>query len=104
EKHFFWKHPKLNKSIRLVYAIDDSRLLGVNLMGIRYRQNVCQKWIEGKTHIEDVLPNLGAANFDPEFFKEYEADIIAKYNQENGTNIQLKRKRGWKNVLAVLQN
>lgn len=104
EKHFFWKHPKLNKSVRLVYAIDDGRLLGVNLMGIRYRQNVCQKWIESKTHVEEVLPNLGAANFDPEFFKEYEADIIAKYNQENGTNIQLKRKRGWKNVLAVLNS
>ncbi|MEM6766746.1 MAG: NAD(P)/FAD-dependent oxidoreductase [Bacteroidota bacterium] len=104
EKHFFWKHPKLNKSVRLVYNEHDGRILGFNLMGIRYRQNVCQKWIEQETHVEEVLTNLGAANFDPEFFKEYEKDIVATYNQQNGTNIKLKRKRGWKHVLAVLNN
>ena len=103
EKHLFWKHHKENKSIRLVYAEDGGRILGFNLMGIRYRQNVCQNWIESETHIEEVLQNLGAANFDPEFFTQYESQVVDLYNQQNpGANLTLKRKRGWKNVLAVL--
>ena len=103
EKHLFWKHHKENKSIRLVYAEDGGQILGFNLMGIRYRQNVCQNWIESETHIEEVLQNLGAANFDPEFFTQYESQVVDLYNQQNpGANLTLKRKRGWKHVLAVL--
>ena len=33
EKHLFWKHPKLNKSVRLVYGSDSGKILGFNLMG-----------------------------------------------------------------------
>ncbi|MEZ4828139.1 MAG: FAD-dependent oxidoreductase [Bacteroidia bacterium] len=103
EKHLFWKHEKQRKSIRLVYSAEDGRILGFNLMGIRYRQNVCQKWIESGTHIETVLQNLGAANFDPEFFAQYESQVVELYNRQNpGRNLQLKRKRGWKNMLAII--
>ena len=82
EKHLFWKHHKENKSIRLVYAEDGGQILGFNLMGIRYRQNVCQNWIESETHIEEVLQNLGADNFDPEFFTQYESQVVDLYNQQ----------------------
>ena len=103
EKHLFWKHPTQNKSIRLVYSEADGSILGFNLMGVRYRQNVCHKWIEDGAHIEEVLQNLGAANFDPEFFTQYEKDVVDIYNQQNpSANLTLKRRRGWKNVLAVL--
>ncbi len=103
EKHLFWRHPEERKSIRLIYSEDDGRIIGFNLMGIRYRQSVCTHWIEHRTHIEEVLENLGAANFDPEFFKEYEADILASYNDQHpGAKLKLKRKRGWKSVLAIL--
>ncbi|MEZ4776869.1 MAG: FAD-dependent oxidoreductase [Bacteroidia bacterium] len=104
EKHLFWKHPKENKSIRLVYSAEDSKILGFNLMGIRYRQNVCHKWIESGAHIEEVLQNLGAANFDPEFFTQYESEVVNLYNQQNpGRNLQLLRKRSWKNMWASLK-
>lgn len=104
EKHLFWKHPTDNKSIRLVYSAEDLRILGFNLMGIRYRQNVCHKWIESAAHIEEVIQNLGAANFDPEFFTQYESEVVKLYNDQNpGRNLQLRRKRSWKNMLAVLK-
>ncbi len=83
EKHLFWKHPELNKSIRLVYAEEDRRILGFNLMGIRFRQDVCHEWLGRHAHIEEVLAHLSRANFDPEFFGRYEPELLALYKQEN---------------------
>lgn len=105
EMQLFWQHSEQRKSIRLVYDAEKGNVLGFNLMGIRYRQNVCTHWIDQQIHIEEVLENLGAANFDPEFFTEYEGELVKKYNEQHpGKNLTLKRKRGWKNVLAVLKN
>ncbi|TAE48712.1 MAG: NAD(P)/FAD-dependent oxidoreductase, partial [Bacteroidetes bacterium] len=68
EKHLYWQHPKEHKAIRLVYEESTGRILGFNVMGIRYREAVCRHWIEKGTHIEEVLENLSSANFDPEFY------------------------------------
>jgi NAD(P)H-nitrite reductase large subunit len=77
EATLYWEHPDGRRAIRINYARDDHRVLGFNLMGIRYRQAVCERWIrEGRT-IEHVLENLGAANFDPEFFPRFEAGVAA---------------------------
>ncbi|RMG57805.1 MAG: NAD(P)/FAD-dependent oxidoreductase [Bacteroidetes bacterium] len=102
EPHLFWMHPDGRKSIRIAYERESGRVRGFNLMGIRYRQNVCTHWIEAGTHIESVLENLGAANFDPEFFKQYEAELVQTYNQQTGQNLRLRRRRGLRNMLAIL--
>lgn len=81
EKNLYWEHPDGKHSIRLVY--NDESVIGFNLMGIRYRHDVCKKWIESKKSIEFVLQNLGAANFDPEFFKHFENEIVDLYNKQN---------------------
>jgi NAD(P)H-nitrite reductase large subunit len=75
EATLYWEHPGGSRSIRINYARDDRRVLGFNLMGIRYRQVVCERWIRERRTIEHVLENLGAANFDPEFFPRFEAEI-----------------------------
>lgn len=90
----YWEHPKGKKSIRINYDKMHGHALGFNLMGIRYRQEVCEKWIREKVHIEEVLQQLRLANFDPEFSREYEGQLIALYNQQNGTNLSLRAKRG----------
>lgn len=103
EKHLYWEHSDGRKSIRLVYDEEDGHIIGFNLMGVRYRHRVCEKWLDEKAHIETVLQNLGAANFDPEFFKQYEADVVALYNAQNlERNIQLKRKKGLRGVFELL--
>ena len=43
--------------------------------------------------------NLGLANFDPEFYKEYETALIKQYNEQTGSNLKLKNKR---NATAAL--
>ncbi len=98
----YWQHEDGEKSVRINYDKNSKEILGFNLFGVRYRHKVCEKWILEKTHVEDVLKNLGMANFDPEFYKEYEPDIIALYNKQEGTNITLKTRRGLDKVLAFL--
>jgi NAD(P)H-nitrite reductase large subunit len=86
EEHLYWEHPDGRKSIRIVYKKDDHRVIGFNLMGIRYRHEVCERWINNKEPIQHVLRQLKKANFDPEFFNQHEAGIIGIYNQKNPQN------------------
>ena len=99
----YWEHPDGKKSIRITYDKHTEGVVGFNLMGIRYRHEVCEKWIRSKTKIGDVLQQLGLANFDPEFFDEYEKDIIAIYNKKTGKNLQLKTKRGLTAAIQFLK-
>lgn len=71
----YWEHESGRKSLRIVH--DGDAVLGFNLMGIRYRHPVCERWIEEGASIHHVLPRLGEANFDPEFHVRHEAEIRA---------------------------
>ncbi|WMX15082.1 FAD/NAD(P)-binding oxidoreductase [Aureispira sp. CCB-E] len=100
----YWEHEEGRKSIRLVFDKETNAILGFNLMGVRYRHEVCEKWIEEDTSIEEVLQNLGLANFDPEFYDEYEAAVIEQYNRKFNKNLKLKQKRGLTGALRFLKN
>lgn len=100
----FWKHQDNEKCVRINYDSASGQIKGFNLFGIRYRHEVCEKWIKDKTHIEEVLQNLGLANFDPEFYKQYETEIIDEYNKKSGKKLKLKTKRGLSKVLAFLNS
>ncbi|MBK8372417.1 MAG: NAD(P)/FAD-dependent oxidoreductase [Saprospiraceae bacterium] len=89
----YWQHPTENKAIRINFETFSGIVTGFNLMGIRYRHVVCEKWIADKIHIETVIENLSLANFDPEFFEEYESAFVAMYNQKSGKTLTLKSKR-----------
>lgn len=99
----YWEHPNGDKAIRINYDKAEGHVRGFNLMGVRYRHEVCEKWLADKTPIETVLTHLGLANFDPEFFKEYENELVALYNTQTGRQITLKTKRGLNKVLAFLK-
>ncbi len=99
----YWEHPQGRKSIRLVYERESGRIIGFNLMGVRYRHEVCERWLAKGTSIEKVLQNLGLANFDPEFYTQYEQELVAKYNVQTGKNLQLRQKRSLPAVLRFLQ-
>ncbi len=99
----YWEHPDGTKAIRLNYERVSGAIAGFNLMGIRYRHEVCESWLKQKTHIEDVLGNLALANFDPEFFKSYEEDVIQMYNKRENKEIRSKQKRGLNAALNFLR-
>ena len=99
----YWEHSDGEKAIRINYDQADKHVRGFNLMGVRYRHEVCEKWLAEKTHVEEVIQNLGLANFDPEFYEEYESEVVNLYNKQEGLNINLKTKRGLDKVLAFLK-
>lgn len=88
-KTLYWEHPEGNRAIRILYHKNTNEVVGFNLMGIRYRHEVCEQWLANKTHIEEVLQHLSLANFDPEFYSTYEKDLVQKYNQQNGRELVL---------------
>ena len=56
--------------------------------------------LDADSTIDKVMEQLKDANFDPEFYRVYEDEIVAKFNVEQGTNISVK-KRSWKRILGV---
>jgi NAD(P)H-nitrite reductase large subunit len=99
----YWEHPDGRKSIRIVYDRDTLTVLGFNLMGVRYRHEVCEQWLREETPVETVLQNLGIANFDPEFYAEYENEVIRLYNEQTGRNLRLKKQRSLSEALRFLR-
>ncbi len=94
EQTLYWEHPDGERSIRITYNANNE-VIGFNLMGIRYRHDVCDEWISKGTNIESVLENLGKANFETEFHGQYEKELVSIYNHQNpGKNISLKKRRG----------
>ena len=94
ESTFYWEHTSGQKCIRVNYNTHSQFVTGVNAFGIRMRHEVWDKWLSAGKTIAYVLENLPQANFEPEFFKQHEAEIVAKYNHETGSNLQLKSKKG----------
>lgn len=70
-----WQSDRMKELIRINYEKASGRVIGFNLLGIRFRHAVCEKWLmEGRT-LDYVLAHLSEANFDPEFYKKYEANL-----------------------------
>jgi 3-phenylpropionate/trans-cinnamate dioxygenase ferredoxin reductase component len=80
EEHLYWEHTSGERAIRIAYDKFSKELAGINLMGIRYRHDVCERWIKEGALLKDVIQNLKKANFDAEFFKEYEDEVRKIYN------------------------
>jgi NAD(P)H-nitrite reductase large subunit len=99
-EHFFWKSDDGLKSIRFYFEKNTGRFIAVFLLGIRYRHEVCDRWITEKRSIEYVLQHLEDANFDPEFYKRYENEILFIYNNKYDKNLQLEKK-SWKRILGL---
>jgi NADPH-dependent 2,4-dienoyl-CoA reductase/sulfur reductase-like enzyme len=99
EAYFQWQHPKDQKCITISFNKYTQQFLGINTFGIRMRHEIFDKWLTENQTVAHVLEYLADANFDPEFYKLHEPEIVAKFNQENNTNIQAK-KRSWKRIFS----
>lgn len=100
EKHFYWEHNSGKKSIRLSYDKNTHQFLGINSFGIRMRHEFFDKVLNNQENVEYVLEHLADAKFDPEFYKLHEAEIVERFNKENDTKIQLKKK-SWKRIFLT---
>lgn len=92
-KTFYWEHSSGRICVRINYTAENQAVTGMNTFGIRMRHEVWDEWISSAKRIEYVLENLSKANFDPEFLKQHEAEILKKYNTETGSSLTLKSKK-----------
>ncbi|WP_010522697.1 NAD(P)/FAD-dependent oxidoreductase [Aquimarina agarivorans] len=99
EGRFYWEHSDGNKCIHINYDKNSKKFIGINNFGIRMRHEVFDRWLTEERSVDYVLEHLKDANFDPEFYSQYEKEIVAKYNNENNTNIKVKSK-SWKRIFA----
>lgn len=83
----YWGDPSGEKSIRIVYDHTNDHIKGFNLMGVRFRQEVCEKWIRQQYKIRDVLANIRLAFFDPEFYPDYSAGLYEVYFRKTGLRV-----------------
>ncbi len=99
----YWEHSDGNKAVRIVYDKNTNEVVGFNLMGVRYRHEVCEKWLRDKTDMKTVLSQLKLAEFDPEFYATYSDEIISMYNKKTGANVRSSESRSWNRVFKFLQ-
>ena len=103
QKWWYWEHPGGEKAVRIYWDAATGAVQGFHLMGIRYRQEVCEQWILSRTSIEGVIANLGLANFDPELYEEHEPEMVASFNAQEGTSVKLASRRGLPAVQRFLK-
>lgn len=99
EVYFQWKHSEEHKCITISFDKNTNQFLGINTFGIRMRHKIFDKWLTESKSIYHVLEYLADANFDPEFYKLHEPEIVTKFNKENNTNIKPKKK-SWKRIFS----
>jgi NAD(P)H-nitrite reductase large subunit len=97
EQHFHWRHPKENICLTLAFHSTSKQFLGINTFGIRMRHEMFDRWLNEERTIDYVLEYLKDANFDPEFYRPYEEDILRQYNSEFGAKIKV-RKKSWQRI------
>lgn len=98
----YWEDTAADRAIRINFRERDRVVTGFNVMGIRYRHELCHEWLRDERPLDFVLQNLGAANFDPELHKQYEAEIVATYNERFPDEpLRLQRRRGLRSLLGA---
>ncbi|OEK07858.1 NADH dehydrogenase [Flavivirga aquatica] len=81
EAHFHWKHEDNTKCITVCYNTIDNTFLGINTFGIRMRHDIFDKWLTEKRDVDYIMEHLTEANFDPEFYKTFETEILLAYKK-----------------------
>lgn len=94
---FYWEHDDGKKCVKIVFEKKSRKFIGLNVFGIRLRHEIFDKWMRKEKSVEYILEHLKDANFDPEFYANYEEEIVKKFNLENKTNVGVKA-RSWKRI------
>ncbi|CAM1373904.1 NADH dehydrogenase [Tenacibaculum litopenaei] len=99
EERFYWEHSSGKKCIHISFDKKTREFIGINTFGIRMRHEFFNKVLLEKQTVDKVMAHLADANFDPEFYQLHEREIVSKFNREQSTNIQLKKK-SWKRIFS----
>ena len=98
ERHFHWEAGDGRMSLLFSFAEKDKGLLGMSALGVRLRHEVIDGWISQGSTVHYALEHLRECNFDPEFFRKWEWEVVAAFNAEFGENLMV-QKKSWANIL-----
>lgn len=101
QDNFIYINEEKEVLLHFVFEKDSRKFIGVNNFGLRLRHQVFNDWLLHEASIEEVLSNLKSANFDPEFYKKYEKEIVAQFNTENGKSISVEKVQWWQNLIKT---
>ncbi len=79
EAQFHWKCDSDLRAITFSYHKETGEFLGINTFGIRMKHEVFDMWLSEKRSVDYVVENLKEANFDPEFFRRCEGEVLKEY-------------------------
>jgi NAD(P)H-nitrite reductase large subunit len=82
EEQFYWEHASGKKAIRISFDKNNRVFLGINIFGIRMRHEFFDTVLNEKKSVDYVIDHLKSANFDPEFFKSFEAEIQQQFKNQ----------------------
>jgi NADPH-dependent 2,4-dienoyl-CoA reductase/sulfur reductase-like enzyme len=95
EAEYYWEEEKGKIGVHFIFDRETHKFIGINTFGIRMRHEVFDQWLNEEVTINHVLENLKRANFDPEFFRRYEQQIVDQFNREFPQNqVTLKSSKG----------
>ena len=100
ESQFHWRHRTEKVCITVAFHKDTEEFLGINTFGLRLRHELFDRWLTENRSVNYVMEHLADANFDPEFYANFEKDIIRAYNGERGTDLKA-RKKNSKNIFKI---
>ena len=99
EGRFYWEHKNGAICMHLSFDKNTKEFIGINNFGMRMRHSFFNKVLTKKKTVNYVLSHLEDANFNPEFYKKYAPEIVFKFNKENDTKIELKKKN-WRRIFS----
>lgn len=101
QQDFYWQDERKNVALRIRYEAHSGVLLGIHTLGIRLRHAVLDRWLRDRKTMEYALMHLADSNFDPEFSRKYEREILHEYNRRHGKQLRWQR-RSWQRLLPIL--
>lgn len=102
QEMFYWEHANGKVALRICFEKEANKLIGVNSFGFRLRHEIFNKWLTEHISVDHMLEHLADANFDPEFYRRHEQEIVSAFNQKYNKNIKPK-KRSWKRILQTIK-
>jgi len=82
EAQFHWKCKSDLRAVTVSYHKETNVFLGINTFGIRMRHEVFDRWLNENRDVDYVMKHLKQANFDPEFYRKYEKEILSAYKNQ----------------------
>lgn len=97
---FVYQHASEEILLHFVFEKETHKFIGINNFGIRLRHPVFNEWLLNEATIEEVLTDLKTANFDPEFYTQYENEIIDQFNKEFSANLTTNAPKWWQKIMT----